>query len=234
MSTSSTEEKVMKLKLPAGKFGAYLFDCDGTIADSMPLHYLAWKQALGKWNCAFDEQTFYAWGGMPTSEIIATLNKMQGLTMAVEAVCTEKENLYYEMLPQLKAIAEVVEHIEAQHGRIPFAVVSGSRRNSVVGSLTALGLLDKFDVLVCAEDYKNGKPAPDGLLKILAGRDPSTAVYVGDNIDDALAARDAKVPFMAILPKGAHGYRERLSNFRRLGAIGILNRANELNAWLDK
>jgi HAD superfamily hydrolase (TIGR01509 family) len=64
----------------------------------------------------------------------------------------------------LKGIPEVIEHIEAQHGRIPFAVVSGSRRNSVVGSLTALGLLDKFDVLVCADDYKHGKPAPDGFL----------------------------------------------------------------------
>ena len=58
----------------------------------------------------------------------------------------------------------MLEHIEAMHGRIPFAVVSGSRRASVVGSLTALHLLDKFDVLVCAEDYAHGKPAPDGFL----------------------------------------------------------------------
>ena len=137
MTEIATSERTMKLKLPKGKFAAYLFDCDGTIADSMPLHYIAWKQALGKWNCTFDEQTFYAWGGMPTSEIIATLNKQQGLSMVVDAVCIEKENLYYEMLPQLKAIAEVVEHIEAQHRVIPFAVVSGSTRESVTASLTA-------------------------------------------------------------------------------------------------
>ena len=91
-----------------------------------------------------------------------------------------------------------------------------------------------FRTVVTMDDVKNGKPAPDGLVKILAGRDPSTAVYVGDNIDDALAARDAKVPFMAILPKGVHGYRERLANFRRLGAVGILTRASELNSWLGK
>jgi HAD superfamily hydrolase (TIGR01509 family) len=58
----------------------------------------------------------------------------------------------------------VLEHIEAQHGRIPFAVVSGSKRDSVVGSLTVLHLLDKFDTIVAAEDYKNGKPASDAYL----------------------------------------------------------------------
>ncbi len=154
----------MRLQLPAGVFRAYLFDCDGTIADSMPLHYVAWKKSLAEWNCEFAEELFYAWGGRPVSEIIASLNEQHGLAMPVEAVAKRKESLYYEQLPQLKAVPEVVEHIDAQHGRIPLAVVSGSRRNSVVGSLTTLKLLDKFETLVCAEDYTNGKPAPDGFL----------------------------------------------------------------------
>jgi len=154
----------MKLKLPAGDFHAYLFDCDGTIADSMPLHYVAWKRALKEWDCDFDENLFYSWGGKPVRKIIGDLNEMHGLSMPVEALATRKESFYHEQLPQLKAIPEVLEHIEAEHGRIPFAVVSGSRRASVVGSLTALNLLDKFDILVCAEDYKRGKPAPDCFL----------------------------------------------------------------------
>ena len=90
----------MKLKLPAGPFGAYLFDCDGTIADSMPLHYIAWKKALGEWNCEFDEKLFYAWGGMPIAEIISALNKKDGLTMPVETVAHRKESLYFELLPR--------------------------------------------------------------------------------------------------------------------------------------
>ena len=61
----------MRLKLPAGSFKAYLFDCDGTIADSMPLHYVAWKRALAEWNCEFSEDLFYRWGGLPVAEIIA-------------------------------------------------------------------------------------------------------------------------------------------------------------------
>jgi HAD superfamily hydrolase (TIGR01509 family) len=154
----------MKLELPARSFRAYLFDCDGTIVDSMPLHYIAWKKALGEWNCSFEEQLFYAWGGRPVTEIIAALNQRDGLNMPVDAVARRKEDLYFELLPQIKAIPEVVEHIEAKHGHIPLAVVSGSRRDSVLGSLTALHLIEKFDVLVCAEDYAQGKPAPDCFL----------------------------------------------------------------------
>lgn len=154
----------MKLQLPAGNFRAYLFDCDGTIVDSMPLHYIAWKKALDEWNCPFDEDLFYAWGGRPVAEIVSALNKMNGLAMPVEAVSERKENLYYDLLPQLTPVSEVLEHIQDQHGRIPFAVVSGSNRESVVKSLATTHLLDKFDTIVASEDYKNSKPAPDAFL----------------------------------------------------------------------
>jgi HAD superfamily hydrolase (TIGR01509 family) len=154
----------MQLKIPEGAFRAYLFDCDGTIADSMPLHYRAWKQALGEWNCPFDEELFYAWGGKPPVEIIATLNRMRGLTMPVEQVAERKENLYYALLPELKPVPEVLEQIDAMQGRVPFAVVSGSTRASIVRTLAAVGLLDRFDVLVGSEDYARSKPAPDAFL----------------------------------------------------------------------
>ena len=74
----------MKLDLPLGNFRAYLFDCDGTIADSMPLHYNAWKTVLAEWNCTFKEELFYSWGGRPVREIISTLNEMNGLSMPID------------------------------------------------------------------------------------------------------------------------------------------------------
>jgi len=154
----------MKLNLPAGPFRAYLFDCDGTIADSMPLHYLAWKQALGEHGCDFPEDVFYRWGGMPVHEIISTLNQKHRLAMPVEEVAVRKENLYYESLPRLTAVPEVLEVIEASHGSVPFAVVSGSTRESVTASLLSLNLLDKFDALVCAGDYRRSKPHPEAFL----------------------------------------------------------------------
>jgi HAD superfamily hydrolase (TIGR01509 family) len=183
----------MRLKLPAGEFAGYLFDCDGTIADSMPLHYLAWKQALGEWNCEFDEKLFYAWGGMPIVEIISTLNKQRGLNMPVETVAHRKESLYFELLPQLKAVPEVLEHIEAMHGKIPFAVVSGSTRDSVVASLTTLNLLDRFDTLVCAGDYAKGKPDPEAFLLAATrlGVEPASCLVFEDTEMGIQAATSA-------------------------------------------
>lgn len=154
----------MKLELPEGSFKAYLFDCDGTIVDSMPVHYRAWKQALGEWNCVFEEKLFYKWGGRPMPDIISTLNRDQGLNMPIDAVSRRREELYFEMLSQVKAIPEVRALVEAEYGRIPFAIVSGSTREAVTASLEALHLLERFETIICADDYEKGKPDPEGFL----------------------------------------------------------------------
>lgn len=154
----------MRLKVPDGRFAAYLFDCDGTIVDSMPLHFVAWQTALAEWNCPFPEDLFYSWGGKTVPEIITTLNVMHRLNMPVESLGIRKENLYFDLLPTLKAVPEVLAHIDLHYGRIPFGVVSGSHRESVIRSLTTVGLLDRFHTIVAAEDYAQSKPAPDGFL----------------------------------------------------------------------
>jgi HAD superfamily hydrolase (TIGR01509 family) len=188
----------MGLKLPPGPFKAYLFDCDGTIADSMPLHFVAWSKALSEWNCEFSEDLFYAWGGMPVAKIIATLNERDRLRMPVEDVARRKEEFYLEILPQLKAVPEVLEHIQASHGRIPLAVVSGSTRDSVTASLEMLKILDKFDTLVCAGDYHKSKPDPEAFLIAAArlGIDPESCLVFEDTdmgIQAATAAGMASV-----------------------------------------
>jgi HAD superfamily phosphatase len=90
-----------------------------------------------------------------------------------------------------------------------------------------------FRTVVTMDDVARKKPYPDGLVKILGGRDPGGALYVGDNIDDALAARAAGVRFMAILPPGVYGYRQRAAKFRELGALALLPRAATLREWLE-
>jgi HAD superfamily hydrolase (TIGR01509 family) len=154
----------VSLIMPDGDFGAYLFDCDGTVADSMPLHYKAWRAALDPWGCDFSEDLFYAWGGRTVADIIADLNAHQGLAMPVEEVARHKEQAFQRLLPQMTAVPEVVYHVEEAYGRIPLAVVSGSTREAVVGTLEHLGLLDRFTALVCAGEYPNAKPAPDAFL----------------------------------------------------------------------
>ena len=199
----------MKLKLPAGPFAAYLFDCDGTIADSMPLHYIAWKKALAEWNCTFEERLFYALGGTPVTEIVAMLNERQGLKMPVQDVSLRKEQLYMELLPQLKAIPEVVEHINAQHGRIPFAVVSGSTRDSVTASLASLQLLNKFEALVCAGDYHKGKPDPEAFLLGAAklGVAPAACLVFEDTDMGIQAATAAGMASVKVPPPWERGAR---------------------------
>jgi beta-phosphoglucomutase-like phosphatase (HAD superfamily) len=125
----------MKLKLPCRLFAAYLFDCDGTIANSMPLHYIAWKKALESGVATLRKDLLFL-GWHACREIVATLNKDRGLAMPVETVAHRKESLYLELLPQLKGIPEVPEHVDARHGQIPFAVVSGSALDSVTASLS--------------------------------------------------------------------------------------------------
>jgi HAD superfamily hydrolase (TIGR01548 family) len=89
-----------------------------------------------------------------------------------------------------------------------------------------------FRTVITMDDVERKKPDPEGLNKIIGTRDPSTALYVGDNIDDALAARDAGVPFVAILAPGEQEYPERAARFRELGALAVLPRATALSTWL--
>jgi HAD superfamily hydrolase (TIGR01509 family) len=195
------KNETRKLTLPDGPFKAYLFDCDGTIVDSMPLHYKAWSKVLAEWGCEFPEELFYSWGGMPVAEIIATLNQRQGLTMPADEVAHRKEGMYFDILPQLEAVPEVLEHIEMTHGKIPFAVVSGSTRDSVTRSLEMLGILDKFETLVCAGDYVKSKPDPEPFLVAAErlGVEPKDCLVFEDTemgIQSATAAGMASVKVM--------------------------------------
>jgi len=189
----------MKLELPEGDFAAFLFDCDGTIVDSMPLHYVAWTRALSEYGCTdFTEQLFYSMGGMPVADVVAELNRRDGLSMPIDDFAHRKEALYYELIHQLQPVAEVLEVIHAEHGKIPFAVVSGSTRESVTRSLDALGISALFDTLVCAGDYTRGKPNPEPFLLAAArlGVDPARCLVFEDaevGIQAATAAGMASV-----------------------------------------
>ena len=174
----------LELALPAGNFRAYLFDMDGTVADSMPVHYVAWTTAITEAGGTFPEDLFWVWGGIPPKRIVAMLNEQFGYTMSPDDVVHRKENLYFTYLPQVQAIPSVLEHIHAQHGKLAFAIVSGSPRESVLKTLDTLGLRDLFPVVVAAEDYTHGKPDPEPFL--------TAARLLGIAPADCLVFEDAK------------------------------------------
>ena len=172
-----------ELQLPDRRFAAYLFDLDGTIGDSMPLHFRSWTQAVEEAGGTFPEAEFYALGGVTLPRTVEILNERYGYTMPPAETARRKEQLYLELLPELKPIASVVAVIERERGRVPFAVVSGSPRESIVSSLRTLGLLEDFPVIVGAEDYTHGKPDPEPFL--------TAAARLGVKAEDCLVFEDA-------------------------------------------
>jgi HAD superfamily phosphatase len=122
--------------------------------------------------------------------------------------------------------------LERWASRFELNLFTGRTRQEFAFTFDRWPQTSRFRSVVTMDDVTKGKPDPEGLLKILGGRDPASAVYVGDNIDDALAARDAGVPFVAILAHGAYGYRRRAARFRELGARAIVPRATGINAWI--
>ena len=153
------------MQLPERDFAAYIFDCDGTLADTMGLHYEAWKMALEPHGADLPEDLYYTWGGRPTREIVEALNEMQGLYMDPETMTHHKESLYHTLLPEVTAIEPVVTFARKMHGKKPLAVASGGGRKAVHATLESLGLIQLFDAIVTSEDYINGKPAPDPYLE---------------------------------------------------------------------
>ena len=153
------------MQLPERDFDAYIFDCDGTLADTMGLHYDAWKMALEPHGADLPEDLYYSWGGRPTREIVEALNEMQGLFMDPEAMTHHKEGLYHSLLPEVRAIEPVVAFARKMHGKKPLAVASGGGRKAVTATLESLGLIQLFDAIVTSEDYVNGKPSPDPYLE---------------------------------------------------------------------
>ena len=177
------------LLLPPGDFRAYLFDLDGTVADTMPLHFVCWNEALGLHGCSLEEQQFFALAGVPVERTIEMLNEQRGLRMPPRELAEYKEGLFLKRLVELKPVEAVVAHVHEAHGRIPLAIVSGSPRASILTSLGMLGLVDRFQVIVGAEDYTRGKPDPEPFL--------TAASRLGVPPGDCLVFEDADLGIQA-------------------------------------
>ena len=142
-----------------------VFDCDGTLADTMPLHWKAWQAVTTKHGLHFPEDRFYSLGGVPSRDILAMLCKEQGKELDCIAVAHEKEQAYLPSLPEVRPIEIVVAVAEANHGKLPMAVASGGMKHVIEQVLEHLRIRHYFDAVVTSEDVKNQKPAPDIFLE---------------------------------------------------------------------
>ena len=181
------------LQLPERRFSGYIFDCDGTIADTMPIHFRAWTRALTEAGGQFPEELFYEWGGKPTDVIVGQLNDRYGLDLDVAETVRKKEDYYLQTVSEVTPVKQVLEIAQEMHGLVPMAIASGGHRELVEATLNALGIIRLFDAIVCAEDYVNGKPAPDPFLEAARrlGVSPGNCVVFEDSPTGIQAAEAA-------------------------------------------
>ena len=142
-----------------------VFDCDGTLAHTMPLHWRAWQAIAAKYKLHFPEERFYALGGVPSRDILQMLAQEQGVTFDHIQAAHEKENVYLPLMAQVEPIHAVVEIARANYGKIPMAVASGGTQPIIVQVLEHLKIRHLFDAVVTSEMVTNQKPAPDIFLE---------------------------------------------------------------------
>jgi len=190
----------MPLEMPAGNFQAFIFDCDGTLADNMHLHYDAWRRAMKDIGGSYPEELFYEWGGVPTAEIVRRLNVKFGLAMEIEDVVLRKEGYYRDLIPQVGPNHDVVALAREYHGQVPLAVASGGHRDLVERTLCALEIRGLFEEVIAAEDYDRGKPFPDPFLTAAArlGVAPETCLVFEDTATGTEAARAAGMAWVLV------------------------------------
>lgn len=157
----STRPRQSVLSEPKG----LVFDCDGTLADTMPLHWRAWQAIAARHNFRFSEDRFYSLGGVPSRDILRLLSQEQGVQLDHLAIAREKEAEYLPLIAQVEPINVVVGVARQYFGRIPMAVASGGSRRAIEHVLNHLNIRQLFDAVVTNEDVVHQKPAPDIFLE---------------------------------------------------------------------
>ena len=157
----------MILDVPERDFDGYIFDCDGTLVDSMPLHFRAWSASFvhhgAPWEWTEDE--FYANAGVPDRITVMELNQRFGADLCPDSIHEYKAEWYARHLHEIEAVAAVADLARRYHaeGR-KISVASGSDISLVAPSLERAGLLELFDIIITPADVERGKPAPDMFL----------------------------------------------------------------------
>lgn len=185
----------MMLEIPDYPFQAYIFDCDGTLVDSMPLHYIAWVESFKQHDAPFEftEEVFYAHAGIKEQDVVKILNAQHGTNIDPVSVDELKMEIFRRRIPEVQAVRPVAEFAKSLAGRFPMAVASGSEEPTVRGCLEATGLIHLFETIITPKLVKHGKPAPDMFLLAAErmGIAPSECLVLEDGNSGMEAAKAA-------------------------------------------
>jgi beta-phosphoglucomutase family hydrolase len=185
----------MSLEIPDYPFQAFIFDCDGTLVDSMPLHYIAWVEALKRHEAPFEftEEVFYAHAGIKEQDVVKILNAKHGTNIDPVSVDELKMEIFRQRIPEVQPVRPVAEFAKSMHGRFSMAVASGSEEPTVRGCLEATGLIHLFETIITPKLVKHGKPAPDMFLLAAErlGAPPSECLVLEDGNSGLEAAKAA-------------------------------------------
>lgn len=175
---------------------AAIFDCDGTLVDTMPIHFRAWRETLNAAGhpAVFPETQFYEWAGTTAERITERLNEIHGLTLSPSETAATKEELYATMIDGIAPIALVVAEARRLFAAgVPLAVASGGWSNVVEASLIAVGIRDLFVGIVGSDNVTHGKPDPEVFLTAaeMLNTAPEKCVVFEDGAAGIMAAHRA-------------------------------------------
>lgn len=185
-----------RLVVPQRLFRGIIFDCDGTLVDSMPVHYEVWVESLQHYNAPyeFSEEEFYALAGVREQDTVKLLNEKYGANVDPEGVAEHKFKLFQRRIKEVREIRPVSELARRAHrAKVPISVASGSEEETVRGVLRANDLERLFEVIITPKLVQRGKPAPDMFLLAAErlGLDPEDCLVFEDGESGMEAARAA-------------------------------------------
>lgn len=175
------------------KAKALIFDLDGTLANSMPIHYTAWKNAASRYGIDFTTELFMQLAGIPLYPTVERLNQLFGKNINPKELGDLKEAEFEKNMHLTAEIKIVTDLVRKYRGKLPMAVGTGGSRRLSLKTLEIIGLQGYFDVLVTSEEVTHFKPHPETFVKCaeLMGVGPSHCEVFEDGTLGMQAAKSA-------------------------------------------